>query len=115
MKNRLDSKAQEIIVTTVKKLQMTATHTAKIKDLAHRLSMLGKSVSDGMIMTKILMTLPPSYQHFNTAWESPTQEQRTLSNLTARLTVEELRNKQHDSHRNSALAAKTKQQPTTKG
>lgn len=92
-----------------------ATHIAKIKDLAHRLSMLGETVSNGMIMTKILMTFPLSYQHFNTAWESTSQEQRTLSNLTARLTMEELRNKQYDSQRNSAFAAKTKQQPTTKG
>lgn len=43
-----------------------ATHIAKVKDLAHRLRMLDEPVSDSMIMTKILMTLPSSYQHFNT-------------------------------------------------
>lgn len=44
-----------------------ATHIAKIKDLAYRLKMLDEPVSqsDSMIMTKILMTLPSSYQHSN--------------------------------------------------
>lgn len=42
-----------------------ATHIAKIKDLAYRLKMLDEPVSDSMIMTKILMTLPSSYQDSN--------------------------------------------------
>lgn len=92
-----------------------ATHIAKIKDLAHRLSILGEPVSDSMIMTKILMTLPSSYQYFHTAWESTSQEQRTLSNLTARLTMEELRANVHDDQGNSAFSMKSKQKHTAKG
>lgn len=42
-------------------------------------------------MTKILMTLPPSYQFFVTAWESASPDQRTLTNLISRLTTEETR------------------------
>ncbi|XP_072745830.1 uncharacterized protein [Anoplolepis gracilipes] len=89
-----------------------ATHIAKVKDLAYRLKMLDEPVSDSIIMIKILMTLPSSYQHFNTAWESTSQDQKTLSNLTARLTMEELRNKQMEDQENSAFAAKTKRRQT---
>lgn len=46
------------------------THIAKVQELAHRLKALGESVSDNMVITKILMTLPPSFKHFCTAWES---------------------------------------------
>lgn len=67
------------------------THIAKIKDLAHRLTALGDKIEDGMVMTKILMTLPPSYQYFVTAWESTSPDQRTLTNLISRLTTEETR------------------------
>ncbi|XP_076298348.1 uncharacterized protein LOC143217696 [Lasioglossum baleicum] len=35
-----------------------ASHVAKLKDLAHHLQALGEPISDSMIMTKILMTLP---------------------------------------------------------
>lgn len=59
-------------------------------------------------MTKIFMTLPPSYQHFNTAWESATPEMRTLSNLVARLSMEELRSNSHGNEGNSASSAKAR-------
>ncbi|XP_017885054.1 uncharacterized protein LOC108627947 [Ceratina calcarata] len=68
-----------------------ATRVSKIKDLACRLAALGEPVSDSMIMTKILMTLPSSLKHFRTAWESTGEEQRTLTNLISRLSMEEIR------------------------
>lgn len=56
-----------------------------------------------MIMTKILMTIPPAYQHFVTAWKSASHDQRTLTNLSSRLVIEETRvNAQQG---NSALSA----------
>lgn len=48
-------------------------------------------VSDSMIITKILLTLPSNLNHFASAWESLSEEQRTLANLTSRLTIEEAR------------------------
>lgn len=45
-------------------------HVAKINDLVCRLRMLGEPVTDSMIITKILMTLPSSYQQFARAWGS---------------------------------------------
>lgn len=59
-----------------------ACHIAKLQDLAHQLQTLGEPISDSMIVTKILMTLPANYSHFVMAWDSTSREQRTLSNLT---------------------------------
>lgn len=68
-----------------------STCISRIRYLAHHLSMLGNVVPNGMVVTKILMTLPPAYAHFNTAWNSTAPDQRTPENLTARSTGEELR------------------------
>lgn len=68
-----------------------AIHIAKLKDLAHRLEALGEPIVDSMIMTKILMTLPPAYNHFVTAWESSPRSERKLPNLVERLLAEEIR------------------------
>lgn len=86
-----------------------ATHIAKIRDLAHRLIALGDQIPDSMIVTKVLMTLPTQYQHFVTAWKSASEDQRTLTNLTSRLTMEETRvNLQQE---NSVLAARRNCKP----
>lgn len=44
-----------------------------------------------MLTSKILMTLPPRFGHFHSAWESTATVSRTIGNLTARLMVEESR------------------------
>lgn len=82
-----------------------ATHIAKIEDLACKLRTLGKTISDSMIMVKILMTLPICYSHFITAWESTNIEQRKLRNLIERLLAEEIRVKGKKQTENEALAA----------
>ena len=68
-----------------------ATYIAKIKDIACRLTTFGEPVPYSMVITKILLTLPPSLKHFATAWESTGQDQRTLTNLISRLSMEEIR------------------------
>ncbi|KMQ92978.1 hypothetical protein RF55_6977 [Lasius niger] len=70
-----------------------ATHIAKIRDLAHRLTVLGDQIPDSMIVTKVLMMLSTQYQQFVTAdqWGSASEDQRTLTNLTSRLTMKETR------------------------
>lgn len=80
-------------------------HIAKIQDLAHRLKALGESVSDTMLITKILMTLPPVFKHFCTAWESTPADLRTLTNLISRLTTEEMRSTSEASNVDGALMA----------
>ena len=58
-----------------------ATHIVKLENLAHRLQTLGEKIPNQMIITKILMTLPPSFKYFISAWESTQPSERTLTNL----------------------------------
>ncbi|CAD6233980.1 GSCOCG00007443001-RA-CDS, partial [Cotesia congregata] len=85
-----------------------ATHVSKVQDLAHRLRALGENVSDSSIITKILLTLPPSFRHFVSAWESAAQADQTLANLSARLIAEESRmgSREEEDQTGEALAAK---------
>ena len=92
-----------------------ATHIAKIKDIACRLTTFEEPVPDSMIITKILLTLPPSLKHFATAWESTGQDQRTLTNLISRLSMEEIRAAADEDIDNKAFFANTKQQKFSKG
>lgn len=82
-----------------------AYHIAKLKDLAHRLHTLGEPIADSMIVTKILMTLPATYIHFITAWESSPRPERTLPNLVERLLAEESRFSHQEKGLTEALAA----------
>ncbi|KMQ94008.1 copia protein [Lasius niger] len=81
-----------------------ASHVAKLEDIAHKLEVIGDKVSDNMIITKLLMTLPHSYNHFVSAWESAAQTERTLANLTSMLTIEEMRHSAAENPKGSALA-----------
>lgn len=83
-----------------------ATYIAKLEDLAHRLNLLGEQIPESMIITKILMTLPTSYRHFVSAWESSPTAERTLVNLTSRLMIEESRTATHELNEARAFAAR---------
>ncbi|CAL1672404.1 unnamed protein product [Lasius platythorax] len=84
-----------------------AAHIARLEDVALRLKLMGEEISDSMIMTKILMTLPASYSHIISAWESAPTTERNLVNLTSRLTIEESRHSGHREEESKALASKT--------
>lgn len=73
-----------------------ACHISKLEELVQQLKDLKENISDSMIMTKILMTLPASYNHFHSAWESTSAEQRTLDHLRERLMIEESRMSQKE-------------------
>lgn len=66
-------------------------HISKLENMAVRLNALDAKVSDSMLVSKVLTSLPDCYNHFVSAWESTETEQRTLENLIARLTMEEIR------------------------
>lgn len=68
-----------------------ATHISKLNTIVQQLKDLGENISDSMVVTKILMTLPTTYSHFFSAWESTAAPERTLNNLTSRLMMEESR------------------------
>lgn len=66
-------------------------HISKLEHLVSQMKNLGETVSQGMLVAKILNTLPPEFSHFHSAWDSTPKGEQTLSNLTARLLIEEER------------------------
>jgi len=62
-----------------------STHISKLVNLGRKLNLAGEPVTDNMVMTKILMTLPNEYNHFYSAWDSISVESKTVNNLTSRL------------------------------
>lgn len=66
-----------------------ADNISKLQNIANRLTILGEQISDTMIIAKIISSLPEQFKHFSTAWESTPREERTLTNIIARLSSEE--------------------------
>ena len=88
-----------------------STHISKLENLGRKLSLAGEPITDNMVMTKILMTLPKDYQHFYSAWDSIPTGSKTVNNLTSRLLIEESRIQQikgevGDQEKSSAFSAK---------
>lgn len=68
-----------------------ATFISKLLEIVHQLRDQNETISDSMVISKILNTLPAEYDHFNDAWESTVTAERTLTNLRARLMAVEVR------------------------
>ena len=77
-----------------------AGHISKLENLNRQLKQLGEPISESMLTTTILMTLPDSYRHFYSAWDSMNSGNRTLEQLITRLMVEETRQVQGQEVRN---------------
>lgn len=71
----------------------TAEFMSQLEEIKGNLKALGEEISDKMIVTKVLMSLPENMKHFVTAWESTPEANRTLTDLMSRLMLEEERNK----------------------
>lgn len=93
--------------TTKQRSDDISTHIAKLEDIAHRLKLMGEEISDSMMITKILMTLPENFLYFVSAWESALTGERTLDNLKARLVTEESRITVRGDKGANALASNT--------
>lgn len=68
-----------------------SVHISKLQKIAKQLCDLGEQITDNMLITKILMTLPDEYRHFFSSWEATEKKERTLKNLSSRLCMEECR------------------------
>lgn len=90
---------QEFFSSQFEKGSDIATHVSKLQNLAYRLKSLKQDVSDEMMCSKILSTLPGEYKFFKTAWESTTNAEKTLTNLVSRLLSEETMNKNEEKGR----------------
>lgn len=88
-----------------------AQHISKLEQMTSKMQALGGEIPSSMLITRILSTLPPKFNHFHSAWDSTTEARRTVENLTARLMTEELRMQKKDETDEStvALFSKTKQ------
>ncbi|KAG5881728.1 hypothetical protein JTB14_037944 [Gonioctena quinquepunctata] len=71
-----------------------AAHIADLENLSHELKSCGDEISENMLVNKILMTLPESFKHFHSAWDS--SPEKTLNSLTSRLIAEEERIRNRD-------------------
>ena len=69
------------------------SHISTIESLAARLNDIGVAVDDQQIITKIICTLPPSFRHAVSVWDSVPENEKTIALLTARLLKEETMNK----------------------
>lgn len=81
-----------------------ATFISKVQEIVQQLSDLGEKISDNMVMTKILMALPPWLKHFHSAWESTADSKKTLNELCTRLMMEEKQNESSESGESAFLA-----------
>ncbi|CAB3245672.1 unnamed protein product [Arctia plantaginis] len=64
---------------------------SKLDELTHNIKSVGEQISESMIITKILMSLPPKYKHLISVFESV--QEPTLRQLPSRLMIEEERSK----------------------
>ena len=85
------------------------TFIARIEDLVARIKQAQGTMSDSMVITKIISSLGENYRHFISAWDSVPSSHKTLAELTARLIIEEQRNKQ--SEESSTAAFKVQSAP----
>ena len=67
------------------------TFIAKVEENAEMLKDLKEPISNKMIITKVLMSVPSGYNDFISAWESTPEQNRTLEDLTNRLILEQSR------------------------
>ncbi|KAG5873189.1 hypothetical protein JTB14_002314 [Gonioctena quinquepunctata] len=65
------------------------TFLLEIEELVDQITKLGKELSDNIIITKVLMSLPSEYHAFVTAWEGTQINDRKMNKLTARLLIED--------------------------
>lgn len=75
------------VLSHVNRVWKTATQRRTTKrELRNRNS----AVSEQQVVMKFLATLPPSYRHFLSAWQSVPPAEKTIDNLTTRLVGEEI-------------------------
>lgn len=71
--------------------------------MAEELRNIEANVTDQQVMMRILQSLPPSYNHFLSAWESVPVADQTIANLTARLILEEIRKRENNNGENDPV------------
>ena len=78
---------------------------SKVENLQCQLKQLGEEITDSLVISKILNSLPSKYSHFHLAWDSTYKKEQTLDNLTRRLLLEERKMKATNSEEESVTLA----------
>lgn len=110
--NVFDMKSEESLSLVQKKFfEITwdpagnvAQHISALEQMASKMKALGGEIPTTMLITRILSTLPPSFGHFHSAWDSTDITKRTIENLSARLMTEELRMQKSKNMEESTVA-----------
>ena len=66
-------------------------HINRLRQMGEELRSVNAPVSEEVLIMRIIQTLPPSYDTFQTVWNTVATGDQTLVNLTAQLVNEELR------------------------
>lgn len=64
---------------------------SRLEEIVAQMGQCGEKISEKMVITKILMSLPKSFGHLVSAWESVPEASQSKEKLTARLLIEEER------------------------
>lgn len=88
-----EQKSLKFFTFEKKPTESISTYIAKLQELAQQLHDLGEEVSEKMLITKILLALPPEMSYFQSAWDSTAEDKKTLNQLCTRLMMEENRPK----------------------
>ena len=81
-----------------------ASFLSKVSMLTTRLEELKKPIDEAMVITKILASLPESYEMFRVSWSSSSASDKTMANLTCRLLQEEARQQEKNPRSGSSDA-----------
>lgn len=77
-----------------------AKNVTKVETMASQLEDLGHAQTSMSIVTKVLHSLPKSYRHVIAAWNSVSDDKRTMDELVPRLLKEEILDKIWDTAAN---------------
>ena len=80
-------------------------HISKVQNMAAQIIDVGETVSDTLIMAKLLGSLSSKFCNFQTAWDSVDPTRQTIENLLERLLREEARLDNAEKDSTSAFAA----------
>lgn len=69
-----------------------ATHVSIIEEMARQLEDLGHKQTEISLVTKVLHSLPSSFRHVISAWDSMPQNEQIMANLLPRLLKQEVLN-----------------------
>lgn len=84
---------RELFSTTYERGVSMTQHISKIQNIYCQLKAIDNTVSDQLLMSKILTSLPEKMSHFVTSWDVTPTSEKTVDNLVSKLLMEEQRQK----------------------